>query len=70
MAKIATNGSGVMLSLHLIQVTESISGSVVPLAMFPLKSYFEEEKKHESLWLGMKETLPEAQRTHGIESET
>ena len=29
-----TNASGVMLLLNLIQVTESISGSVVPLAMF------------------------------------
>ena len=34
MAKFATNASGAMLLLHLIQVTESISGSVVPLAMF------------------------------------
>ena len=34
MAKFATNASGVMLLLNLIQVTESISGSVVPLAMF------------------------------------
>ena len=33
-AKFATNASGVMLLLNLIQVTESISGSVVPLAMF------------------------------------
>ena len=37
--------SGAMLSLNLIQVTESISGSVVPLAMFfiqelPLGVYF------------------------------
>ena len=30
----ATNESGAMLLLNLIQVTESISGSVVPLAMF------------------------------------
>ena len=30
----AINGSGAMLLLNLIQVTESISGSVVPLAMF------------------------------------
>ena len=35
-AKFATYASGVMLLLNLIQVTESISGSVVPLAMFPL----------------------------------
>ena len=34
MAKFATNASGVNLLLNLIQVTESISGSVVPLAMF------------------------------------
>ena len=30
----ATNASSAMLLLNLIQVTESISGSVVPLAMF------------------------------------
>ena len=30
----ATNAIGAMLLLNLIQVTESISGSVVPLAMF------------------------------------
>ena len=34
MAKYATNASGAMLLLNLIQVMESISGSVVPLAMF------------------------------------
>ena len=34
MAKFATNAGGAMLLLNLIQVTESISGSVVPLAMF------------------------------------
>ena len=33
-AKFATNVSGAMLLPSLIQVTESISGSVVPLAMF------------------------------------
>ena len=33
-AKFATNLSGAMLLLNLIQVTESISGSDVPLAMF------------------------------------
>ena len=32
--KFATNARGAMLLLNLIQVTESISGSVVPLAMF------------------------------------
>ena len=35
-AKNATNASGAMLLISLIQVTESISGSVVPLAMFTL----------------------------------
>ena len=34
MAKCASNASGAMLLPSLIQVTESISGSVVPLAMF------------------------------------
>ena len=34
-AKFATYASGAMLLLNLIQVSESISGSVVPLAMFP-----------------------------------
>ena len=34
MAKFVTNASGVMLLLNLIQVMESISGLVVPLAMF------------------------------------
>ena len=34
MAKYATNGSGDMLLPSSIQATESISGSVVPLAMF------------------------------------
>ena len=33
-AKFATYASGVMFLLNLIQVTKSISGSVVPLAMF------------------------------------
>ena len=37
MVKYATNASGAMLLINLIQVTESISGSVVPLAMFVLK---------------------------------
>ena len=32
--KFATNASGAMLFPNLVQVTESISGSVVPLAMF------------------------------------
>ena len=32
--RFSTNVSGAMLSPSLIQVTESISGSVVPLAMF------------------------------------
>ena len=34
MVKYETNASGAMLLLNLIQVMESISGSVVPLAMF------------------------------------
>ena len=34
MAKFVTNASGAMLLPDLVQVTESISGSVVPLAMF------------------------------------
>ena len=34
MAKFAINASGAMLLPNLIQVSESISGSVVPLAMF------------------------------------
>ena len=34
MAKYATNASGAMWSLNLVLVTESISGSVVPLTMF------------------------------------
>ena len=33
-AKFAINASGAMLLPNLVQVTESISGSVVPLAMF------------------------------------
>ena len=38
MAKCATNASGAMLLINLIQVKESISGSVVPLAMFCSKA--------------------------------
>ena len=34
MAKFAINASGAMLLPSLLQVSESISGSVVPLAMF------------------------------------
>ena len=34
MAKFETNVNAAMWSLNLVQVTESISGSVVPLAMF------------------------------------
>ena len=34
MAKFAINASGAMLLSSLVQVSESISGSVVPLAMF------------------------------------
>ena len=36
MAKFAINASGAMLLPNLVQVSESISGSVVPLAMFVL----------------------------------
>ena len=36
MAKFAINASGAMLLPSLVQVSESISGSVVPLAMFML----------------------------------
>ena len=43
MAKIATNASGAMLLPNLVQVTESISGSVVPLAMFSGWVVLEEE---------------------------
>ena len=39
MAKFATNVSGAMLLPSLIQVTESHSGSVVPLAMFYIFNY-------------------------------
>ena len=34
MAKIETNANAAMWFLNLVQVTELISGSVVPLAMF------------------------------------
>ena len=34
MAKFASNASGAVLLQNAVQVTESISGSVVPLAMF------------------------------------
>ena len=44
MAKFAINASGAILLPSLVQVSESISGSVVPLAMFILSvvdlSYF------------------------------
>ena len=56
MAKIANNARGAMLLLNLIQVTESISGSVVPLAMFTellqiftQALYVEQEKRLEGL---------------------
>ena len=55
MAKYATNASGAMLLINLIQVTGSISGSAVPLAMF----YEDFPKK------GQKRTVPEkAQDMH------
>ena len=40
MAKYATNVSGAILLPSSIQVVESISGSVVPLAMFVLSHSF------------------------------
>ena len=43
MAKFAINASGAMLLASLVQVSESISGSVVPQAMFirsPLSCFF------------------------------
>ena len=40
MAKYATNVSGAILLPSSIQVMESISGSVVPLAMFFIKQHF------------------------------
>ena len=39
MAKFATNASGAMWLPNLVQVTESISGSVVPRAMFENKVF-------------------------------
>ena len=44
-AKFAINASSAMLLPSSIKVTESISGSVVPLAMFKLKSI---NNKHDS----------------------
>ena len=41
-AKFATNANGAMLLLNSIQVTESISGSVVPLAMFSVNLFLAE----------------------------
>ena len=59
MAKFATNVSGAMLLPSLIQVTESISGSVVPLAKFlksnhttaPERSEEKIEDGVKSIWL-------------------
>ena len=45
MVKFATNVIGAMLLPSLIQVTESISGSVVPLAMFFQAAYIWSIKK-------------------------
>ena len=39
MAKLAINASGIMLLPSLVQVSESISGTVVPLAMFTFTNY-------------------------------
>ena len=56
MAKFAINASGAMLLPSLVQVSESISGSVVPLAMFTellqiftQALYVEQEKRLEGL---------------------
>ena len=58
-AKFATNVSGAMLSPSLIKVTESISGSVVPLAMFfwhlPLETCLQ---KHQYCVNGCRLTSP------------
>ena len=53
-----TNASGVMLLLNLIQVTESISGSVVPLAMFRIN--FDEVN-----WAGLDRAPPPNLSTAG-----
>ena len=49
MAKFAINASGAMLLPSLVQVSESILGSVVPLAMF-LRSTGNSEAKKVSLY--------------------
>ena len=58
MEKFVNNASGAMLLLNLIQVTESISGSVVPLAMFQVIIWFY-QKIHwiQSTWLGVGECV-------------
>ena len=52
MAKFAINASGAMLLPSLVQVSESISGSVVPLAMFGLED--ETLKSLEDSWISAK----------------
>ena len=56
-AKFGTNASVDMLLLNLIQVTESISGSVVPLAMFsrlPRRTYIGKNEFTEKMCLVQK----------------
>ena len=48
MAKFVINASGAMLLPSLIQVSESISGSVVPLAMFIIYKQGTVEKDYKS----------------------
>ena len=51
MAKFAINASGAMMLPSLVQVSESISGSVVPLAMVLLLSlYLENLNNRVSIW--------------------
>ena len=51
MAKFATNANGAMLLPNLVQVMESISGSVVPPAMFVCISLFSILYKHQQIGL-------------------
>ena len=50
-AKFATNASDAMLLQNLVQVTESISGSVVPLAMFFIFTQPKATVSQQSLWI-------------------
>ena len=47
MAKFAINANGAMLLPSLVQVSESISGSVVPLAMFYTLACYPDSSKSE-----------------------